>query len=88
MRFTRRLLVVGGVVAMSLTLGGGAASASGAVPGCGQGLVLVESPFLEGLVAAVTQGNVNGDGFVCIQFAPAEKGGQEFVIVIDNRVRR
>ena len=60
-----------------------AASAATPLGGCGNGLTLVENPAYEAAVSAATQGNVNGDGFVCRVDAANPRG---LHIVIDNAV--
>lgn len=54
--------------------------------GCGNGLSLLFNPSHEALISDVQQGNVNGDGYVCVNDTPATKGGRGFVIIIDNKV--
>lgn len=53
--------------------------------GCGAGFSLVFSRAYEAIVADVQEGNVNGDGYVCVNSTPAAKGDRGFVIVVDNR---
>jgi hypothetical protein len=58
------------------------------VAGCGNGLTLVFNPAAEALIAASTQGNVNGDGWICRNNdGLIHSGGHfNFVVVIDNNV--
>jgi hypothetical protein len=78
------------VVTASLALAAGAARAENPPPvaGCGNGFTLVFNPAAEALVAAATQGNVNGDGWICRNSAPRDNsnGHVGFSVVIDNTV--
>ncbi len=78
------------VVTASLALGAGTAGAANppAVAGCGNGLSLTFSPFLEGVVAGSTQGHVNGDGWVCLNRAGFDHSNGNFqrVVIVDNTV--
>jgi hypothetical protein len=80
-------LALGAGATAAMALGAGAASAD-SVPGCGEGLALVYGPLLEQAVSDATSGNVNGDGYVCVQRKPRDIGGQGFISVIDDRVRK
>ena len=57
--------LLGGVAAACFAIAGGTAKAD-FTPGCGQGFSLTYDPVTE-QVLANGKGNVNGDGFVCIQ---------------------
>jgi hypothetical protein len=61
----------------------GVSSANAAVPGCGNGLDLTFNPVLESFLAESTQGNVNGDGFVCLKFLNGN--GKFDLIIVDNK---
>jgi hypothetical protein len=81
--------VVTAVLTASLALGAGTAHAEDPpVAGCGNGLSLTFSPSLEGLLADLEQGPVNGDGWVCVNSAGLENNNGIFdgIIVIDNVV--
>jgi hypothetical protein len=69
-----------GLAAISLA---GVSSANAAVPGCGNGFELTPSPDLEIFLASTTQGNVNGDGFVCLKFLNGN--GRFDIVIIDNK---
>ena len=66
-------------------MGAGAGSAD-SVPGCGNGFTLVYNPAGEALISAQMHGNVNGDGYVCVNRTPNTAGGRGFVILVDNDV--
>jgi hypothetical protein len=56
------------VAAGSLALGVATAGATNPPPvgGCGNGFTLTYGPSIEALLAAQTHGNVNGDGYFCL----------------------
>ena len=78
------------VVAASLTLGAGVAGAENPPPvaGCGNGLSLIYSPSYEALIAASTQGHVNGDGWVCLNSSGFDNSNGHFLakVIVDNTV--
>jgi hypothetical protein len=87
----RKMLRVGtAVVVASLALGAGTARAENPPPvaGCGNGLSLVYNPSWEALIAAATQGHVNGDGWVCENSSGFDnsQGNFDAHVVIDNTV--
>jgi hypothetical protein len=57
--------LIGAVSAACLAVAGGTARAD-FIPGCGQGFVLTHDPVIEQALVN-GKGNVNGDGYVCIQ---------------------
>jgi hypothetical protein len=87
-----KMLRVGiAVVAVSLAVGAGTARAGSPPPpvaGCGNGLSPTYSPALEALVSSSTQGNVNGDGWVCVNSAGYENSNGHFdkIVIVDNTV--
>lgn len=84
------MLLVNAVVAASLALGVGTARAENPPPvaGCGNGLSLVYNPSWEALIAATTQGHMNGDGWVCLNTSGFDNSNGHFnaKVVIDNTV--
>ena len=51
---------------------------------CGNGLELVYNPAIEAFIATATQGNVNFDGWVCVNTKALENGGRNFIVITDN----
>ena len=82
------LLVSAAVAGVVLAAGAGTASAGDPVGGCGNGFTLSYRPDIEAFLSDLTQGNVNGDGYVCVNTSPDDHGGVGIWNVIDNRVPR
>jgi hypothetical protein len=78
-----RLIAAALVAVVALLAQSSRLTAATAVPGCGDGLQLILDPGLEAALAAATQGNVNGDGYVCVR-GIGRPGG--YIVVIDNTV--
>lgn len=82
----RRFFAAGAVVTAVAAIGAAAAGACAPPPalgGCGKGFTLIYDTTQEGVLADRTQGNVNGDGYVCRQ-SHASPGGD--IIIVDNVV--
>ena len=86
----RRLITAAALSAIvAVAAGTGSASAKPPPGGCGNGFELRFDPSLEAFLSGQTQGNVNGDGFVCFKFTGqgARPAGMGQSIVVDNRVQ-
>lgn len=77
-------------VAAVVAFGAGTARAENPPPvaGCGNGFSLLYNPSVEAVIAASTQGHVNGDGWFCLNSAGHDNSNGQFAayVVIDNTV--
>ena len=79
-KFTMGCAVAGATIAL-LAAAAPAASAATPIGGCGNGFTLVENPSGEAAVSAATNGNVNGDGYICLSNFAHPRG---LGIIVDN----